>query len=117
VIIGIGVDLCSVERLTNSIERTPALTTRLFTALERDLKADSLAARFAAKEALAKAVGDPRLLSWREIEVQNNGIGKPTLLVSGKSAETLKSKGVTNVHLSLSHDNGFAIAMVVLEGN
>ena len=116
-IIGIGVDLCSVERLSKSIERTPALAARLFTELEQNLKVDSLAARFAAKEALAKAVGDPRLLSWQEIEVQPNAIGKPMLAVLGKSAEALKAKGVTAMHLSLSHDNGFAIAMVVLEGN
>lgn len=116
-IIGIGVDLCSVERLNKSIERTPELVNRLFTQLERGLKPESLAARFAAKEALAKAIGDPRLLSWQEIEIQSNGLDKPTLALSGKSAETLKSKGVTATHLSLSHDNGFAIAMVVLEGN
>lgn len=116
-IIGVGVDLCSVERLSESIERTPGLANRLFTDLERGLKAESLAARFAAKEALAKAIGDPRLLSWQEIEVQSNSLDKPMLVLSGKSAETLKSKGITSTHLSLSHDNGFAIAMVVLEGN
>lgn len=116
-IIGVGVDLCSVERLNKSIERTPDLASRVFTNLERGLKPESLAARFAAKEALAKAIGDPRLLSWQEIEVQSNNLDKPMLVLSGKTAETLRSKGVTSTHLSLSHDNGFAIAMVVLEGN
>lgn len=115
-IIGIGVDLCSVERLTKSIERTPRLANRLFTELERGLKDESLAARFAAKEALAKAVGDPRLLSWQEIEVQSDNLNKPIFVLSGESANTLESKGVTSTHLSISHDNGFAIAMVVMEG-
>ena len=71
-IIGIGVDLCSVERLSNSIQRTPALAARLFTAKEQNLKDESLAARFAAKEALAKAVGNPKLLSWLEVEVETD---------------------------------------------
>ena len=116
-IIGIGVDLCSVERLSNSIQRTPALAARLFTYKERSLKDESLAARFAAKEALAKAVGNPKLLSWLEVEVETDELGKPRLVVSGKSGGALNSMGVLSTHLSLSHDSGFAIAMVVLEGN
>jgi holo-[acyl-carrier protein] synthase len=117
VIIGIGVDLCSVERLSKSIQRTPALAARLFTDKERSLKDESLAARFAAKEALAKAVGNPKLLSWLEVEVDTDELGKPMLVLSGNSAKALNSRGVLSTHLSLSHDNGFAIAMVVLEGN
>ncbi|MDE0868185.1 MAG: holo-ACP synthase [Aquiluna sp.] len=116
-IIGIGVDLCSVERLSKSIQRTPALAARLFTDKERSLKDESLAARFAAKEALAKAMGDPSRLSWIEVEVDTDELGKPMLALSGNSAEALASMGVLSTHLSLSHDNGFAIAMVVLEGN
>jgi|TARA_B110000285_G_scaffold37967_1_gene41151 holo-[acyl-carrier protein] synthase len=117
VIIGIGVDLCSVERLSSSIQRTPALADRLFTDKERSLKDESLAARFAAKEALAKAVGNPKLLSWLEVEVVTDQLGKPMLVLSGDSSRALSSMGVLSTHLSLSHDNGFAIAMVVLEGN
>jgi holo-[acyl-carrier protein] synthase len=117
VIIGIGVDLCSVERLSSSIQRTPALADRLFTDKERSLKDESLAARFAAKEALAKAVGNPKLLSWLEVEVVTDQLGKPMLVLSGDSSRALSSMGVLSTHLSLSHDNGFANAMVVLEGN
>ena len=116
-IIGIGADLCSVERLSSSLQRTPALAARLFTDKERSLKDESLAARFAAKEALAKAVGNPKLLSWLEVEVETDQLGKPSLVVSGKSAGALSSMGVLSTHLSISHDNGFAIAMVVLECN
>lgn len=76
-----------------------------------------MAARFAAKEAFAKAVGNPKLLSWLEVEVETDQLGKPSLVVSGKSAGALSSMGVLSTHLSISHDNGFAIAMVVLEGN
>ncbi|EIC91988.1 holo-[acyl-carrier-protein] synthase [Candidatus Aquiluna sp. IMCC13023] len=90
---------------------------RLFTDKERSLKDESLAARFAAKEALAKAVGNPKLLSWLEVEVVTDQLGKPMLVLSGDSSRALSSMGVLSTHLSLSHDNGFAIAMVVLEGN
>jgi len=116
-IIGVGIDLCSVERLTDSLLRTPNLGKRLFTPSELGLKTESLAGRFAAKEALAKALGNPRLLSWQEVEIVSDDNHKPSLSVSGSSAEALKDHGVTGSHLSISHDGGFATAVVVLEGS
>ena len=115
-IIGVGVDLCSVGRLRVSLQRTPNLGPRLFTPKEIELKAESLAGRFAAKEALAKALGDPRLLSWQEVEVVSDSLQKPHLTITGSSAQALKDRGVISSHLSISHDGGFAVAMVVLEG-
>ena len=116
-IIGLGTDICSIERLTQSLIRTPNLKARLFTKAEQLLSEDSLAGRFAAKEALAKALGDPRLVSWNEIEVLNNDAGKPEFLFHGKTKESILEAGVSNSWLSISHDAGVAIALVVLEAN
>lgn len=116
-IVGIGTDICSIERLTKSLDRTPNLKARLFTEAEQGLSAQSLAGRFAAKEALAKALGDPSLLSWNEIEVTNNEAGKPVFSFHGKTAQSISAAGVQSSWLSISHDAGVAIAMVVLEAN
>lgn len=68
-IIGVGIDVVEIERFTASLRRTPGLATRLFTERERQLPLQSLAARFAAKEALAKALGAPKGLLWADAEV------------------------------------------------
>lgn len=116
-IIGIGTDVCSIERLGNSLERTPNLADRLFYRTEKELALQSLAGRFAAKEALAKAVGDPRLLTWNEIEIHNNELGKPIFQFHGRTALRMLDHGVDKSWLSISHDASVAIAMVVLEAN
>jgi holo-[acyl-carrier protein] synthase len=116
-IIGLGVDVCSLERFEASLERTPNLKARLFTKSEQPLSLQSLAARFAAKEALAKAVGNPKLLSFLEVEILNDELGKPKMVVTGKSKEALEKLGVSRAHLSLSHDGGIAFATVILEGD
>ena len=116
-IIGIGTDICSIERLTQSLTRTPNLKDRLFTKAEQLLSEQSLAGRFAAKEALAKALGDPRLVTWNEIEVVNNQSGKPEFSFHGKTQASMQKAGVSNSWLSISHDAGVAIAFVVLEAN
>lgn len=115
-IIGIGLDIVDIERFREKLAETPALRERLFHEGERDLPDRSLAGRFAAKEALAKAVGDPRGLKWVELEVQQNELGEPTLIAHGSSAETLATRGIRSVHLSISHDAGIAAAMIVAEG-
>ena len=116
-IIGIGTDVCSIERLSESLERTPNLADRLFYRTEKELPLQSLAGRFAAKEALAKAVGDPRLLTWNEIEIHNNELGKPIFQFHGRTALRMLDHGVDKSWLSISHDASVAIAMVVLEAN
>ena len=88
---------------------------RLFHQNEIEMKIESLAARFAAKEALAKALGDPTKLKWIEIEIQNSDSGKPSFLFHGQTKENLGIAGVQVSHLSLSHDGGVAAAVVVLE--
>jgi holo-[acyl-carrier protein] synthase len=88
----------------------------VFTEAEQRLHAASLAARFAAKEAVAKALGNPGGLQWREAEVCRDSHGQPYLVVSGAVAARANDLGVTRWHLSLSHDAGIASAVVVAEG-
>jgi holo-[acyl-carrier protein] synthase len=115
VIIGVGVDVVDVARLAASLERTPALLDRLFTAGEQKAeKLESLAARFAAKEAVAKVLGAPGL-SWVEAEIVSAPNGKPSLVLHGAVAETAAAQGIAHWHVSLSHDAGIATAFVVAE--
>lgn len=114
-VIGVGIDVCDIERFEESLERTPGLVDRLFTAAEAVRPVASLAARFAAKEALAKALGAPRGLGWHDAQVYSEPSGKPRLHLSGTVLARCEELGVGSVHLSLSHDAGIASAMVVLE--
>jgi holo-[acyl-carrier protein] synthase len=115
VIIGVGIDVVDVARFAQSLARTPALTTRLFTDAEQTLPSASLAARFAAKEALAKALGAPGGLRWRDAEVHSGEDGRPHLAMHGTVAARAEQLGARHTHLSLSHDAGIASAVVVLE--
>src|SRR4051794_6106431 len=114
-IVGIGVDVCDVARFESALRRTPGLAERLFTPAERDRPVASLAARFAAKEALAKALGGPAALAWQDAEVVNEESGRPVLVTRGTVAGAVEASGAQAVHLSLSHDAGIASAVVILE--
>ena len=114
-IVGVGIDVVDVERFGQSLTRTPRLLERLFTEGERDLPMMSLAARFAAKEALAKALGAPVGLRWTDATVVREGDGRPHLRVEGTVAARAAELGVTALHVSLSHDAGVASAVVVAE--
>jgi holo-[acyl-carrier protein] synthase len=114
-IVGIGVDLADISRLDAALRRTPALAERLFAESERGLPVPSLAGCFAAKEATAKALGGPRGLSWTDALVAHDGRGKPILEVRGTVAAAAAALGVTFWHLSITHDAGLCIAMVVAE--
>ncbi|SBS73513.1 holo-ACP synthase [uncultured Microbacterium sp.] len=115
-IIGIGVDLVDVPRFEQSLARTPALLQRLFSPAERILKPRSLAARYAAKEALIKALGGSDGVHWTDIEVASEPSGRPVFALSGSTASVVAERGITALHLSLSHDAGLAAAYVVAEG-
>ncbi|MDP4335004.1 holo-ACP synthase [Curtobacterium sp. A7_M15] len=120
-IIGIGVDVVDLERFDRVLSRTPAMRTRLFTPAElvRDGEPRpiaSLAARFAAKEALIKAFGSSAGLSWQDLEVVSDDQRNPSLTLRQGARAVADGRGVTSVHLSLSHDGGIATAFVVLEG-
>ncbi len=114
-IVGVGIDVVDVARFMATVERVPALRGRLFTPAERDLPPASLAARFAAKEAIAKSLGAPAGMSWQDATVRRIPGGAPEVEVVGTVAAAAAERGVTRFHLSLSHDAGIASAMVVAE--
>lgn len=123
VIVGIGVDVVDVERFKWLVRRSPGvidrtlLPTEQVDAVGKARAAESLAVRFAAKEAVAKALGAPPGLSWQDCEVVTNTAGRPELVLRGTVAEAASALGVTRWHLSLSHDGGIAAAYVIAEGN
>ncbi|MCO1339145.1 holo-ACP synthase [Zhihengliuella halotolerans] len=114
-IVGVGVDVVEVSRFKAQLERTPALLERLFVPAERELPLRSLAARFAAKEAVAKALGAPAGMNWQHCQVVKDDAGDPHILIDGSVAEAAAAKGVQYWHLSMSHDGDLATAMVVAE--
>ncbi|CAM5256137.1 holo-[acyl-carrier-protein] synthase [Streptomyces spiroverticillatus] len=121
-IVGVGIDVAEIERFGAALERTPQMAERLF--VERELMLPSgerrgvasLAARFAAKEALAKALGAPAGLLWTDAEVYVEESGQPRLRVKGSVAARAEALGVKGWHVSLSHDAGVASAVVIAEG-
>jgi holo-[acyl-carrier protein] synthase len=115
-IVGVGIDVVDIARFDESLSRTPALRERLFTPAEAVLPLASLAARFAAKEAIAKALGAPAGLGWHDAEVIRETTGRPRFEIRGTVLVAADALGVRSVHVSLSHDGGLATAYVVLEG-
>jgi holo-[acyl-carrier protein] synthase len=115
-IVGVGIDVVDVDRFVASLTRTPGLRERLFTPAEAELPPASLAARFAAKEAIAKSLGAPAGLAWHDAEVVKEEGGRPRCVLTGTVLASARALGATDVHLSLSHDAGIASAIVVLEG-
>jgi len=121
VIVAVGIDVVLVSRFVRALDRTPLLADRLFTESERTTAQgsprpiESLAARFAAKEAVAKALGAPTGLHWHDCEIVTDSAGRPWLTTSGTVAAAAAERGVERWHLSLSHDGGIASAMVVAE--
>ncbi len=111
---GVGIDVVDIARFQESLDRTPALKSRLFTERESIQKISSLAARFAAKEALVKALDARDIFTWHDAEVVNSSTGKPEFLFAGELALMMVG---AQVHLTLSHDAGIASAMVVIERN
>ena len=111
-IIGVGIDVVDIDRFKESLERTSGLKPKLFTESERINSIQSLAARFAAKEALIKALNAENGILWHEAEVVNLEGGKPGFIFYGAVADRVDG---TNVHLSISHDAGLATAIVILE--
>jgi holo-[acyl-carrier protein] synthase len=114
-IVGIGVDMAEISRVAAALERTPSLAERLFTESERQRPLHSLAGYFAAKEAVAKALGAPPGLVWTDAVISNDVHGRPLLATYGTVAAAAAELGVATWHLSISHDGGFCIAMAVAE--
>jgi holo-[acyl-carrier protein] synthase len=122
---GLGVDLARIERFRRLLmaEKAPVID-RLFTAGEKAYAlakkdpAPHLAARFAAKEAFLKALGLGlrQGISWQQMEVTRDELGKPSLQLSGRAAEIYQERGLCRLLLSYSHDGDYAFATVILEG-
>jgi holo-[acyl-carrier protein] synthase len=125
VILGVGMDVVEIARIARIVGGAPGVAERflerVFTAAERAYcegrqdRAGRLAARFAAKEAAVKALGAPPGLRWIELEVVR-GEGAPALVLHGAAAAAARARGVTRLHLTLTHDAGVAAATVILEG-
>lgn len=114
-IAGIGIDVVDIARFESSLERTPGLRARLFTEAEQAVPLHSLAARFAAKEALIKALGGSEGVTWHGAEVVNAESGAPSFARTPALVSLLEGRGLEHPHLSLSHDAGVATAFVILE--
>lgn len=115
-IMGVGIDVVDVDRFIATIERAPRLRRRLFTPPERHLPPASLAARFAAKEAIAKALGAPSGLCWQDATVHRVADGPPRVELVGTVLAEATRRGIRGWHLSISHDAGIASAMAIAEG-
>lgn len=98
------------------VERRPSARDKVLCPAEAELPIASQAARFAAKEALAKALGAPSGLVWHDAEVVMAPGGRPTLRLRGTVLARARELGVGRTHLSLSHDAGVAVAYVICEG-
>ncbi|NXY94440.1 holo-ACP synthase [Streptomyces sp. BR123] len=120
-IIGVGIDVAEIDRFGAALERTPGMAQRLFVESELLLPSGerrgtaSLAARFAAKEALAKALGAPAGMLWTDAEVYVEESGQPRVRVRGTVEAQAVALGVKSFHISLSHDAGVASAVVIAE--
>ena len=124
-IIGIGVDIVEIARMEGVIQRQgQSLLNRCFLPGEQEycnqqhLPARAYAARFAAKEAVAKALGTGigAQLEWLNVEVRRKATGEPFVVLQGIGAQTAKRLGVTQLFLSLSHSEHYAVANVVASG-
>ena len=120
--IGIGIDVVDIERFRTTLERTPSMRTRIFTQIELDYVAPqsdpipSLAARFAAREAVMTSLGlGLGAFSFHDVWVERAASGAPSLAITGRAAELAHAAGVTRWHLSLTHSDLVAAAYVVCE--
>ena len=121
-VVAVGVDVVAVERFAAALERTPSLGRRLFSpdetvsATGHPRGSASLAARFAVKEAVAKALGVPSGMDWHHCRVVSEHGGRPVLHVSQTVAAAAAAQGITDWRISISHDAGIAAAVVLALG-
>jgi holo-[acyl-carrier protein] synthase len=121
-IVGMGIDVCSIDRMRKALERHgDRFFSRICTEAERgDLTgrdvATALAGRFAVKEAFAKALDGARGVGWHEVQVRRAPSGRPILELSGNAVTKMAEFGASHWHVSITHDAGVAVAVVVLEG-
>lgn len=120
-IVGLGIDVCSIERMRRALERHgDRFFSRICTEAERkDLSgrdvATALAGRFAVKEAFAKALDGARGVGWHEVEVRREPSGRPSLALHGNAIAMVQKFGADKWHVTITHDAGVAVAVVILE--
>lgn len=122
-IIGIGTDIVEIKRIEKALSRNPNFIYKLFCKNEieylksRNMRPEFVAGKFAAKEAVAKAMGTGfRGFDFNEIEIDKNVLGKPIVILRGKAKKMDKKWGNYKIHLSISHSKENAIAYAILEG-
>lgn len=122
-VVSVGSDILEIERIAHAIEKWPRFCARVFTEREREYcgsrvnPAASFAARFAAKEAAAKALGTGfRGFRWQDAEIVNNPQGQPEVVFWGRAADLAREKGLSQWAVSLSHSQTHAMAVVVATG-
>ncbi|WP_142415185.1 holo-ACP synthase [Hathewaya massiliensis] len=121
-IVGVGVDIIEIYRIKKSLERRETFLTKLFTKNEieyfesKKFRPEFVAGKFAAKEAVAKALGTGfREFDFKDIEIEHNALGKPLATLRGKAKLIAEKNGDYNIHISISHSETNAIAYAVLE--
>lgn len=121
-IVGVGSDIVEIERIKNACERWPRFGDKIFTRQEWEYcdsgkSYQSLAGRFAAKEAVLKAMGTGlRGLTWTEVEINNDLAGAPFVTLTGKAAKIAEEKGIKKIFISLAHSNDYAVAHAIASG-
>ncbi|MEX3610251.1 holo-ACP synthase [Rothia sp. LK2588] len=114
-IIGTGVDVVNIDRFRDIIARNPGFVQRVFVAHEQTRPLRSLAARFAVKEAVAKALGAPDGMVWQHCWVTNGIHGAPEITCTGTVAARAAALGINRWHVSITHDDPVAMATVIAE--
>ena len=120
---GIGTDIIEVNRMSERLKKEQGFISSIFTPKEIEycekfkFKAQNYAARFAAKEAFLKAIGTGwrNGLSFNQIEITNNKLGKPEINVTGKAREIIDEMKIKNIHVSLTHSDEYSVATVIIE--
>lgn len=121
-VFGVGIDIIEIERIKSAIKKNDKFLERMFTEHEleyyrlKKYKAESIAAGFAAKEAVLKALGTGlRGFTWKDIEVLRLKVGKPIVRFSGAVKEFVEVNGIGEIHISISHSRNFAVANAIAE--
>lgn len=120
-IVGLGIDVCSIERMKKALERHgDRFFSRICSEEERaDLSGrdmpTALAGRFAAKEAFAKSLDGARGVGWHEVRVRRAATGRPYLELEGGALAMAQRFGADTWHVTITHDAGVAVAVVILE--
>ena len=122
-ILGIGTDIIEINRIEKALDRTESFKDKLLSREEKEYffkkgnRTESIAGNFAAKEAISKALGTGvRNFEMNEIEVLRDELGKPYVRLLGNAKQIARQKGVTHIHISISHCKEYAVAYAMIEG-